>query len=98
MGLDCTYCTPSSSLYLLYAIVVTAPTKQEVVGVAFVLEHQSTEADVTQVLEPLKIRYGHTARVDVYVGKHKDLDTVTDQLLDTESHLDACRQLQHVVF
>ena len=38
-------------------------TEQVVVGIAFVFEGQSPETHVVQVLEPLEVRYRHTASV-----------------------------------
>jgi len=42
-------------------------TQQQVVSVTRVFEHESTEADVSKIFQPLKVRHGHTAGVDVYV-------------------------------
>lgn len=38
-----------------------------VVGVPLILEGQSSIADVVQILQPLKIRHGHTAGVQIHV-------------------------------
>ena len=42
-----------------------------VVGVALILERQSAEAHVVEILEPLKVRHGHTAGVQVEIGHNQ---------------------------
>lgn len=42
-------------------------TEQVVVGLALVLERQTTVRDVVQILEPLEERNGHTTGVDVQI-------------------------------
>jgi len=42
-------------------------TQQQVVSVTRILEHESTKADVLEIFQPLKVRHGHTAGVDVDV-------------------------------
>jgi len=42
-------------------------TKQQIICVTRIFEHKSTKADMSQVLQPLKIRHSHTSSIDVYV-------------------------------
>lgn len=44
-----------------------------VVGLALVLERQTTVRDVVQILEPLEERNGHTTGVDVQIRNDQDV-------------------------
>lgn len=48
-------------------------TEQVVVGLALVLECQTTVRDVVQILEPLEERHGHTTGVDVQIWDDQDV-------------------------
>lgn len=44
-----------------------------VVGILLILEGQTSEADVVQVLQPLEVGHGDTAGVDVQVGDDQNV-------------------------
>lgn len=52
---------------LCQTVTKSGLTEQVVVGVPLILEGQSPIADVVQILQPLEIRHGHTAGVQVHV-------------------------------
>lgn len=47
-------------------------TQQMIIGFSFVLEQQTTVADVIQIFKPFKIGNGHTTSVDVQVGNNQN--------------------------
>ena len=49
-----------------------------VVGVTLILEGQSAEADMVEILKPLKVGDGHTTSVDEHVGDDKDVPLKQD--------------------
>jgi len=64
---------------IIIIIIITSVllTKQEVISVTRVLKHESAEADMSEILQPLKVWNGDTASIDVDIWQHQNLSVHT---------------------
>jgi hypothetical protein len=61
--------------------------QEMIVGFALVLEGEATVRNVVQVLQPLEVGDGHTARVDVHV--RNDLPSLSENFILAVTHEEA---------